>query len=165
VKNKMAMPEVKQKMLQYELAKLGYPDAVYKPESDIIMIHPNNDRLPYINDAGDIHFGSEHGNFVTYTLRPIVEEVNEAYTAWEQSKAVPFEDLKQFRVLATFNNVMLAARDDTKLGRGLHFVTWRYNHDRTGLDNGFYTDDYNAVKENFASRSGLISQIKLFTQT
>jgi hypothetical protein len=31
-----------------------------------------------------------------------------------------------------------------------------------GVENGFHTDDYNAAKENFASRSGLVSQNKLF---
>jgi hypothetical protein len=66
-------------------------------------------------------------------------------------------------MLVAHNNVLLAVRDDTELGRGFHFVTWRYNHDHTDLDNGFYTEDYNAAKENFATRAGLILPSKLFT--
>ncbi|MDR1704328.1 MAG: hypothetical protein LBS19_06545, partial [Clostridiales bacterium] len=47
-------------------------------------------------------------------------------------------------------------------GRGLHFVTWQYNYDRSGMDHGHYTEDYAAAKEDFAVRSGLFPEAKLF---
>ena len=160
----MAMTELKQKILLHELAKLGFPDAVYISESDKIKVQPDNDRLPFISDAGGINYGAEHEQFVRNTLRPIVNGVNESVAAWEKARAVPFEDLKQFRILVAHNNVLLAARDDTELGRGLHFVTWRYDHDLTGVEHGFYTEDYMAAKENFATRSELVSENKLLTE-
>jgi hypothetical protein len=57
----------------------------------------------------------------------------------------------------------MSARNDTEYGRGLYFVTWQYDRDRTGVEHGHYTEDYNAAKEDFASRSGLVSKDKLFT--
>ena len=159
----MAMSELKQKLLQYELKQIGFPNAVYIPESDKIKIQSDNDRLPFINDVGDISYGTEHANFVRNTLRPIVDRVNETVSAWEKSQDMPFDDLKQFRVLAEYNNIMLAARDDTIYGRGLNFVTWQYNHEHTGLDHGHYTEDYIIAKEDFAERSGLIHAGKILT--
>ena len=160
----MAMSELKQKLLQYELKRIGFPDAEYIPAADQIKIQPDNDRMPAINNTGDIHFGSEHHDFVFDTLKPLVDSVNEAAAAWEKSQAMPFENLSQFRVLAEYNNILLAARDDTEYGRGFHYATWQYNYDRTGLDHGHYTDDFNAVKEDFAGRSGLIPKEKIVTR-
>jgi len=159
----MAMSELKQKMLIHGLARAGYPNAAYSPETDRVNVQADNDNMPAINDNGDIRHGIEYYNIAFNEIRPVVDTVNESYAAWETSKTMPFENRKQFRVLAEHNDIMLAARDDTELGRGLHFVTWRYNHDRTDLDSGFYTEDYNAVKENFAVRSGLVPQNKLLS--
>ena len=160
----MAMSELKQKLLKYELKKIGFPEAVYVPESDQIKLQPDNTSLITINDAGDINYGLGYGDFAIITLFPIVEKVNESAAAWGKSNEVPFEDLSKFRVLAEYNNIILAARDDTIYGRGFHFVTWQYNYDRTGLDHGHYTEDYNIIKEDFAVRSGLISKEKIFTR-
>lgn len=160
----MAMSELKRKLLIYELAKIGFRDAQYHPISDRVQVQPDNDRMPKISDIGDINYGTEYNSLAINTLRPLVDRVNEAVAAWERSRTMPFEDLSEFRVLAEYNNIMMAARDDTVYGRGLHFVTWQYNYNRTGLDHGHYTENYNAVKEDFAERSGLIPSVKLFTQ-
>ena len=160
----MAMSELKQKMLLHELAQVGFPDAVYIPQSDTITLQPDGDRLPIINDAGDVKYGTEYSYLAINTIRPLVEKVNEPVTAWERSAFLPIENVSHFKALAEYNNVVLAARDDTDLGRGLHFVTWRYNHNRTDVESGVYTENYNAAKESFAARSGLVPQDKLFTQ-
>jgi hypothetical protein len=159
----MAMSEMKQKLLLHELVKLGFPGAAYMPESGIIMVQPDNDRMPVIYGNGEISYGAEHDGFASNTLKPIVAGVSESADAWDKSRAMPFDELSKFRVLAEYNGIMLAARDDTGYGRGLHFVTWQYNYDRTGLDHGHYTENYNAAKEDFAVRSGLIPDDKLLT--
>jgi len=160
----MAMSDLKQKLLLYELARVGFPDAIYIPESDKIKVQSDNDRLPFINDAGDISYGTEYIYLATSTIRPLVEKVNESVAVWEQSNYLPIKKVEQFKSLAEYNNVVLAVRDDTGYGRGLHFVTWRYNQDRTDVESGVYADDYNTAKESFASRSELVSREKLFTK-
>jgi hypothetical protein len=74
------------------------------------------------------------------------------------------ENLSRFNILTEFNNIVLAARDDGEYRRGLHFVVWEYDSDRTGFHAGHYTDDYAAAKENFALRAGLIQQEKVVTK-
>ena len=160
----MAMSEIKQKLFQYELKKIGFPDAEYIPASGKIKIQPDNNRMPVINDGGEISFKNESRDFVFDILNPLVDSVNEAAAAWEKAQAVPFADLKKFRLLAEYNNVILAARDDTIYGRGLHYVTWEYTYNRTGVIYGHYTDDFNAAKEDFAGRSGLIAKEKIITR-
>ena len=158
----MAMSNLKQKLLIYELAKAGYPKAEYNPVTDKVYIHPDQ-RMTSINDEGDIAYGADDGRLAIDILRPLVNSVNESFAAWEQSSALPFEDKKHFRALAEYNNVVLAARDDTARGRGLLFVTWKYNYDKTAFENGFYTENYSEAKESFATRSGLVPSNKLFS--
>ena len=160
----MAMSEMKQKLLLYELAKIGFREAAYMPETDQIKVQPDNDRMPVISGDGEITYKSEQRDFVYNTLSPLVDGVNEVAAAWERATPVPFENLSQFRVLGDYGKAMLAARDDTELGRGLHFVTWKYDFDRTGLEHGNYTENYAAAKEDFSIRAGLIPKEKIVTQ-
>jgi hypothetical protein len=159
----MAMSEFSKKLLLYELSMNGFPNAEYTPSSDRINIWPQRAGMPEVNGAGEIFFKSGHDTFVENMLKPLVDKVHESAAAWESSRDMPFGDLSQFRSLAEYNGVVLAARDDTEAGRGLHFAVWRYDNGRTGLEHGYYTEDYAAAKENFAARSGLISELKLFT--
>jgi hypothetical protein len=85
----MAMSELKQMLLKQELAKIGFPDAVYIPESDKIKVQPDNERLPFIDDEGAIWYGTEHDNFVKDTIRPLVDRVNELTAAQEKKTAMP----------------------------------------------------------------------------
>ena len=160
----MAMSEMKQKLLLYELAKIGFREAAYMPETDQMKIQPDNDRMPVINDAGEITYKSEQRDFVYNILSPLVDGVNEVAAAWERANPVPFENLSQFRVLADYGKAMLAARDDTELGRGLYFATWQYDYNRTGLEHGHYMEDYKTAKEDFSIRAGLISSDKIVTR-
>ena len=47
---------------------------------------------------------------------------------------------------------------------GYQFVTWIWDYGRTGVIHGhYYEGDYNAAKQDFAVRSGLISNARLFS--
>jgi hypothetical protein len=119
-----------------------------------------------IQDNGSVYYYAEHDR-IAHKILAIANKVNEIVAAWEKAPAVPFDDISHFRVLSEYNNVVLAARDDSTqgFGRGLYFVTWRYNHDRTGLEHGNYTESYDAAKEDFAVRCGLVDKNKLFDET
>ncbi len=66
-----------------------------------------------------------------------------------------------YRLLAGFNNVVLAGHP-TRCG--VQFVTWDWVQDRTFLWQGHYTRDYATAKEDFAIRSGLVSEERLFNE-
>ena len=95
----------------------------------------------------------------------VKSEVNEIIMAWENSRDISFNGAENFRILAEFNNVVLAARDDTAYGRGLYYTTWQYSYDRTGFDHGHYTDDYNRAKEDFAVRAGLVDRNNMIPES
>ena len=77
--------------------------------------------------------------------------------------AVGLED--KYKVLADFNGVVLAG---CQTEHGVQFVTWDWSHDREGVCYGHYytglyaPGNYDAAKQDFAVRSGLISKEQVF---
>lgn len=72
-------------------------------------------------------------------------------------KAKGLED--GYKLLAEFNGAVLAAQS-TKYG--VQFATWERDFDRTGLCWGHYFEDYGKAKQDFATRSGLVTENRLF---
>lgn len=163
----MAMSELKRRLLQIELAKIGLREARYNAESDFFAIDPLDSRMPRIYDNGDIHYGSEYSHLVRSDLYLIVGRVAEIIAAWERAAAVQIGSNENFRILARYNDIVLAARDDSEQGfsYGFQFVTWQYDYNRTGFEQGHYTTDYDDAKEDFALRCGLVDKHKLFDET
>lgn len=67
-----------------------------------------------------------------------------------------------FRLLAGFNNVVLAGRE-MEGGLGYEFATWRYSADRTGVTHGNYHYNYDSAKLDFACRAGLVQDSRQFS--
>ncbi len=101
-------------------------------------------------------------DFVYTVLRPLVANVEEMTYAWRHARPLTIRDLKEYRLLSEYGKFVFAARDDG--GRGLHFVTWEYSYDRTGVSHGHYGTDYAKVKMDFATRSGLFPEKMFFTE-
>ena len=73
-------------------------------------------------------------------------------------KASGLED--SYKVLADFNGTVLAG---THSKYGVQFVTWDWDYDRKGVSHGHYfTENYEGAKQDFATRSGLIPEQRLF---
>ena len=163
----MAMSELQQRLLKIELSRLGFRDAKYDAELGVYVIDPTDERAPRIYENGDIHFGSEFDHLVRDEIQPAVRRVNEQVAAWERAPVAPFKDLDNYRILNEYNNIVLAARDDSALnyGHGLHFTTWEYAYNREGFLYGHYTTDYESAKEDFAVRCRLVNRYKMFSET
>ena len=66
-----------------------------------------------------------------------------------------------YRILADFGGTVLAG---TPSKYGVQFVTWDWDYDRTGVSHGHYfMENYDAAKQDFATRSGLIQTEQLFS--
>ena len=66
-----------------------------------------------------------------------------------------------YRILADFGGTVLAG---TPSKYGGQFVTWAWDYDRTGVVHGHYfMENYDAAKQDFATRSGLIQKEQLFS--
>ena len=89
--------------------------------------------------------------------------VQEYMTLMEQAPPLKAQGLSgDFRVLADFNGTVLAGHPTQY---GVHFVTWDWNFDRTGLNYGrYFQENYSGAKQDFATRSGLISKQQVFNE-
>jgi hypothetical protein len=160
--NGAAMPELYKKLLLRDLWSSGFSQAKYLPETGQIKIPlDGHEHPPLITASGSVLYHEEHRDLALDTLSPIAGRAKEIADAWNCSREMPVSDLPEFRMLAEYNNIVLAARDDTEHGHGLHFVTWEYNYERTGMYRGHYTEDYSYAKEDFAVRADLIPESKL----
>ncbi len=159
----MAMPEQKQKLFLFELARNGFHDAAYDPETGRISLQPDRPQPIQIDDSGSVFYTMEDRDLALGMVRALSESVNEAIAAWDRGQPVPTGNVPEFRVMAEYNNIVLAARDDTAQGYGFHYVTWEYTHGRTGLNRGNYTEDFAFAKQDFAVRAGLLPKHKLLT--
>jgi len=162
----MVMSELKQRLLKIELARLGFPDTQYDNERGL-LINPSNERVMRVMNNGEISYYGEHDYIVLNHIFPAVKKINEAVAAWENAPAVKFEGLSNYRILSEYNNTVLAARDDSERGydHGLFYTTWEYSNDRAGFLHGHYTSSYEAAKEDFAVRCGLINRYRMFNET
>ncbi len=65
-----------------------------------------------------------------------------------------------YRVLADFGDAVLAGHPTE---RGVQFVTWEWDWDRKGVHQGnYFYGDYEAAKQDFTVRSGLVQKDALF---
>lgn len=66
-----------------------------------------------------------------------------------------------YRLLANFNGVVLAGKEKGRYG--YQFATWRHDAEGTGYTQGeYFLNNYQAAKEDFVRRTGLISSKRLF---
>ena len=78
----------------------------------------------------------------------------------ETAPSLSVKGLERYKVLADFNDTVLAC-SSTKFG--VQFVTWDWDHDRKGVSHGHYfMENYLGAKQDFAIRSGLITEQQLF---
>ena len=88
--------------------------------------------------------------------------ISEYINAYEKAPPLTAEGLGDgYRLLAEYNRVVLAAKDMDK--HGYQFATWNRTYGDTGLTHGHYSFDYESAKEDFAIRSGMVDENKLFT--
>ena len=86
----------------------------------------------------------------------------EYMTAMERAPKLQATGLEgDYRILADFGGTVLAG---TPSKYGVQFVTWDWDYDRTGVVHGHYfMENYDAAKQDFATRSGLIQKEQLFS--
>lgn len=146
------MNEVKRSLLNngYDVAKNG----------DFLMVSLNGGIIAFVNDIRMINNSNDSSDEEYLKIKGIVRNVNEYCNAYEKSPLLKAEDLSgDYRCLSEFNGTVFAAKN-TKYG--FEFVTWERTFDGKGVTQGNYFTDYEASKENFAVRSGLIDKNKVF---
>ena len=94
-------------------------------------------------------------------IQPIVCSVDEYLKAMENAPPLTARDFDMpYRKLAEFNGVVLGGTEHESTGE-FEFATWDCRNN--ALYHGHYYNDYIKAKEDFAVRSGLVNENKLFT--
>ena len=133
-----------------EVSLGGQPVLVVSPSADVFL-------LP----AGS---GSEEASELYHRAAPLAGEVYAYVEAVQNAPLLCASSLKNaFHLLADFGGAVLAGKELSN-GRGYQFNTWIWNYDRTVLIYGHnYMGEFQSAKQDFAVRSGLISNAQLFT--
>ena len=97
-----------------------------------------------------------------YRVEDIAAKTLEYMTAMEAAPKLKASGLDgDYRILADFGGTVLAGSPSKY---GVQFVTWDWDYDRTGVVHGHYfMENYDAAKQDFVTRSGLIPKEQLFS--
>ena len=118
--------------------------------------------LDGINYYSSEHLDTEEKKELCSLVSEISEDTRAYVLAMENAPSLKAADLRDgYRLLCEHGNIVFAGKDMGEYG--FEFVTWSYTYDRKGVTLGhYYHNDYEGAKEDFAVRSGLVSEQKMF---
>ena len=149
--HKKEIDSVIQKDRRLEVILHGQPALFVTPRNEVFL-------LPEMS-------GSEEANDLYHEVAQAADEVFSYVEAVQTAPLLHVSGLsEEFHQLADFGGAVMVGRQRGN-GFGYQFVTWIWDYGRTGLSHGhYYEGDYNAAKQDFAVRSGLISKAQLFSE-
>ena len=166
--------EEKNRYFQELTLNLQHEGFAVKPETEegLLPVELDGQRLCLARDSGSVRYWREdtaddHRSAALDKAISITKTTAEYMRQMETAPQLTASGLTgDYRLLADFNDVVLAGHPTRY---GVQFATWERVRERTGLNAGnFYgppggVDSYTAAKRDFATRSGLIPHVVLFT--
>lgn len=139
------------------------------PEKNRLTVLLNNQPVLSVSAGSDVFLlpaGSNQPE-AGELYHKVAQTADEVYAYVEAVQTAPLLHAsglsEKFHLLAEFGGAVLAGRE-LENGWGYQFVTWIWDHDRTGVSHGhYYEEDFQGAKQDFAVRSGLISKAQLFS--
>lgn len=139
------------------------------PEKNRLTVLLNNQPVLSVSAGSDVFLlpaGSNQPE-AGELYHKVAQTADEVYAYVEAVQTAPLLHAsglsEKFHLLADFGGAVLAGRE-LENGWGYQFVTWIWDHDRTGVSHGhYYEEDFQGAKQDFAVRSGLISKAQLFS--
>ena len=138
-----------------------------EPENGLLPVDWGGKSLCWVSEVGSIRYPAKEIDVPE--LREQRDRVREAAASvaqymkfMEQAPALKASGLEgDYRLLSEFNDVVLAGHPSKF---GVQFVTWEWINDRTALWQGHYVaNNYEAAKQDFAARAGLVQEDRLFS--
>ena len=153
--------------LSYCLSTDGIQSFIDNPSRLAILLH--GQPVLYVSTTSDVFLlpagsKSEEASELYHRVAAVADEIYEYVKALQDAPLLHVGGLDEdFRLLADFGGAGLAGREREN-SRGYQFVTWIWDYDRRGISHGhYYEGNYQAAKQDFAVRSGLISRAQLFS--
>ena len=139
------------------------------PEKNRLTVLLNNQPVLSVSAGSDVFLLPAGINQpeASELYHKVAQTADEVYAYVEAVQTAPLLHAsglsEKFHLLADFGGAVLAGRE-LENGWGYQFVTWIWDHDRTGVSHGhYYEEDFQGAKQDFAVRSGLISKAQLFS--
>lgn len=138
------------------------------PERNQLTVLLNDQPVLFVSSESDVFLLPAGSNppEASELYHKVAQTAEEVYAYVEAIQTAPLLHAsglsEKFHLLADFGGAVLAGRELGN-GWGYKFVTWIWDHDRTGVSHGhYYEEDFQGAKQDFAVRSGLISKAQLF---
>ena len=138
------------------------------PERNQLTVLLNDKPVLFVSSESDVFLLPAGSNppEASELYHKVAQTAEEVYAYVEAIQTAPLLHAsglsEKFHLLADFGGAVLAGRELGN-GWGYQFVTWIWDHDRTGVSHGhYYEEDFQGAKQDFAVRSGLISKAQLF---
>ena len=138
------------------------------PERNQLTVLLNDQPVLFVSSESDVFLLPAGSNppEASELYHKVAQTAEEVYAFDEAIQTAPLLHAsglsEKFHLLADFGGAVLAGRELGN-GWGYQFVTWIWDHDRTGVSHGhYYEEDFQGAKQDFAVRSGLISKAQLF---
>ena len=138
------------------------------PERNQLTVLLNDQPVLFVSSESDVFLLPAGSNppEASELYHKVAQTAEEVYAYVEAIQTAPLLHAsglsEKFHLLADFGGAVLAGRELGN-GWGYQFVTWIWDHDRTGVSHGhYYEEDFQGAKHDFAVRSGLISKAQLF---
>lgn len=97
-------------------------------------------------------------------LGKLLSDLKLRYDLYRVSKSMHIaEPVPGYRIISEYGDYIFAA----KLGKDkeIHFTTWRYNYDRSGVTQGHYFEtNFETAKRDFAIRAALMDEDQFFNE-
>ena len=139
------------------------------PERNQLTVLLNDQPVLFVSSESDVFLLPAGSNppEASELYHKVAQTAEEVYAYVEAIQTAPLLHAsglsEKFHLLADFGGAVLAGRELGN-GWGYQFVTWIWDHDRTGVSHGhYYEEDFQGAKQDFAVRSGLISKTQLFS--
>ena len=140
-----------------------------RPEKNRLTVLLNNQPVLSVSAGRDVFLLPAGSNppEASELYHKVAQTADEVYAYVDAVQTAPLLHAsglsEEFHLLADFGGAVLAGRE-LENGWGYQFVTWIWDHDRTGVSHGhYYEEDFQGAKQDFAVRSGLISKAQLFS--
>ena len=142
-----------------ELNRRGYECAQGNNE---IKVSRNGFPVTDILGGGDYRiYKNAPNDDERHNVRAVYESFSEAYKLYENG--IPLNSNPEYHIMCEYGNCLMAAKP---MGCGyMEFVTWQRDDDKTWVELGHYFAGYEAAKEDFAVRCGLVNRYKMFNET
>lgn len=138
---------------------------MYDEEHKTLCIEYGNKVLAFQDEKGNLNFSrdllTQEENSKLDMLIDNLRDIREYTDLYLKSPQMPFKDIREYRLLAEYGDVVLGGMKTES--NGFMFSTWRQNKEHNYVVHGDYTTNFNYAKHSFATRSGLVDKNRDFS--